>query len=551
MKRIGLFMLTLMLFFAGVSCAQAFEMQVSRADGIGAPVSVWEKSDGQKYLFLPAYMDGQTLMLSYQDADSVSVNEMPLSSGSVTDIICGGMELTVSRGKKKESVIVMASRNLPAVHITTKSGSLDYIHEKKGNKEKGEMMIVTADGEIDFEKEIDQIKGHGNATFVYEKKSYQVKLDKKDSLLGMDKGKTYVLLANQHENSFVRNRMTFDIARALGLGYTSEARSVDLYINQEYRGSYLLCDKVAISSGSVDVTDSEDAIEFANEEYIDRGGKSTPYGSNAYARGTYKGAAWPREPEDITGGYLFELEYEQRYADEVSGVVTRRGQAVVVKSPEEMSAAQGEYVNALLNSFERAIFAPDGIDSETGRHYSEIADFDSLVRKYMIEETCRNYDANKSSQYFYKDSDSVDPFIYAGPVWDYDSAWGNFAKEGSMDLASPKGLSAAQKGFSYSWWPALYKQADFAGEVRSVYDAQLRPILEVIVGEREEEAGSGIVSLDTYAKELQASAEMNFARWRVLNNRVRAVKTGATYEENIEYLRQWIKDRMAFLDTAW
>lgn len=551
MKRTLVCLLMAVLFLCGASCALAFEMQVSRADGVGMPVSMWEKSNGQKYLFLPAYMDGQMLTLEYAGTDSVKLGEMPLANGMQTDVIAGGVEITVKAGKKTERVIVMASANLPAVHLTTESGSLDYIHKKKGNKEKGAMMIVTAGGEIDYDQEIDQLKGHGNATFVYEKKSYQVKLDKKASLLGMGKGKTYVLLANQHENSFVRSRMTFDIARELGLQYTSEARSVDLYINGEYRGSYLLCDKVGISSGSVDITDSEDAIEFANEEYIDRGGKSEPYGSNRYEKGTYKGAAWPKEPEDVTGGYLFELEYQERYPDEVSGVVTARGQAVVVKSPEEMSRAQGEYVNALLNSFERAIFASDGVDPKTGRHYTEIADFDSLVRKYMIEETCRNYDANKSSQYFYKDSDSVDPFIYAGPVWDYDSAWGNFAKEGNMDLASPKGLSAAKQGFSYSWWPALYKQDDFAAEVRAVYDAQLRPILEIIVGERDEEEGSSIVSLDTYAAELEKSAEMNFSRWRVLNNQVRAVKTGADYEENIEYLRGWIKERMAYLDKNW
>ena len=550
MKRMLVFLLTA-LFVGIASCAAAFEMQVSRADGVGMAVSVWEKSNGQKYLFLPAYMEGQSLTLEYSGVDSVKAGEMSLSSGTQTDIISGGMKLTVKAGKETESVIVMASANLPAVHLTTESGNLDHIHKKKGNKEKGAMLIVTAGGEVVFDQEIDQIKGHGNATFVYEKKSYQVKLDKKASLLGMDKGKTYVLLANQHENSFVRSRMTFDIARELGLAYTSESRSVDLYINGEYRGSYLLCDKVGISSGSVDITDSEDAIELANEEYIDRGGKSEPYGSNRYEKGTYKGAAWPKEPEDVTGGYLFELEYQERYPDEVSGVVTARGQAVVVKSPEEMSRAQGEYVNQLLNSFERAIFAGDGVDAKTGKHYTEIADFDSLVRKYMIEETCRNYDANKSSQYFYKDSDSVDPFIYAGPVWDYDSAWGNFAKEGNMDLASPKGLSTAKQGFSYSWWPALYKHKEFAAEVRRVFDAQLRPILEIIVGEREAQEGSAIASLDTYAEELEASAEMNFVRWRVLNNQVRAVKTGANYEENIEYLRNWIKERMAYLDKNW
>ena len=182
---------------------------------------------------------------------------------------------------------------------------------------------------------------------------------------------------------------------------------------------------------------------------------------------------WPREPEDVTGGFLFELEYKDRYAEEASGVVTQRGQPVVVKEPEEMSAAQGEYASTLLNSFERAIFAADGVDSETGRHYTEIADFDSLVRKYMIEEVCKNYDGNKSSQYFFKDSDAVDPLLYAGPVWDYDSAWGNYAREGSLGPAEPEGLSIARQGYDYSWWPALYRHQDFREVVRNVYETEL------------------------------------------------------------------------------
>lgn len=444
----------------------------------------------------------------------------------------------------------MESANLPAVHIETASGSLSHIHAKKGNKEAGSMQVVWPDGEI-VNAEIDAIKGHGNATFVYEKKSYQIKLKEKTAFAGMNAGKRYVLLANQHENSLLRNRITFALARALELPYAPECMSVDLYVNGEYRGSYLLCDKVSISSGSVDIADSEEAIEAANEAYIERGGEPEPYGTEAYEAGTRKGVSWPREPEDVTGGFLFELEYKERYADEASGVVTQRGQPVVVKEPEEMSEAQGAYAEALLNSFERAIFAADGVDSETGRHYTEIADFDSLVRKYMIEEVCKNYDGNKSSQYFFKDSDAVDSLLYAGPVWDYDSAWGNFAHESDLSPSEPEGLSIARQGYDYSWWPALYRHEEFRDAVRSVYESELRPLLQVLTGEIETQAGGELQSLDAYAHELSASAEMNFIRWRVLNHSTRAVKTGATYEANIAYLKDWIEARMKYLDKNW
>lgn len=537
---------------ASFARAQGAALSVRRSDGVGEAVSAWAKSEDQLYLFLPAYMEGAMLTVACEGMDGVRMGEMVFEDGAQTDALCRGAELTaLSGGEEGAAVQVMNSANLPAVHLATESGSLDAIHEKKGNKEPGRMTIVTAGGETAYDAPVESIKGHGNATFVYEKKSYQVKLEKKAALLGMDEGKTYVLLANQHENALLRNRMTFDLARGLNLRFTPECRSVDLYVNGEYRGGYLLCDKVSVSSGSVDVADSEDAIERANEAFIERGGRPEAYGESAYAKGTRKGVSWPGEPQDVTGGYLFELEYSQRYPDEPSGVVTARGQAVVVKSPEEMSEAQGEYAGALLNQFERAIFSEDGADPETGKRYGELADMHSFVRKYMIEEVSKNYDGNKSSQYFYKDSDSVDPLLYAGPVWDYDSAWGNYARKEKPEDASPQGLRIAREGHAYSWWPAMYAQQDFARAVRSAYDSELRALLQVLIGEREPWAGCAVMPLDSYAQELAASAEMNFARWRVLNHSTRAIRTGESYAENIAYLKDWIAKRMAYLDEHW
>ena len=87
--------------------------------------------------------------------------------------------------------------------------------------------------------------------------------------------------------------------------------------------------------------------------------------------------------------------------------------------------------------------------------------------------------------------------------------------------------------------------------MRSVYESELRPLLQVLTGAREAQADGEVKSLDAYADELSASAEMNFVRWRVLNHETRAVKTGATYAENISYLKNWIEARMAYLDKTW
>ena len=530
--------------------ASAQALSVRRADGVGEAVNLWERDGGDRFLFLPAYMQGQPLIVSYGDAQALRMGDLAIGDGETTDAIEGGCALVVTEGGKEHRVTVMASENLPAVHLTTQSGSLAYLHAKKGNKEPGAMTIVAADGSVDFSGELQSVKGHGNATFAYEKKSYQIKLGEKSALLGMGEGKCYVLLANQHENSLLRNRLTLTLAAELGLRFTPECRSVDLYVNGEYRGSYLLTDKVTISSGCVDITDGEDALERANEAFIQNGFEPEAYGEARYVEGTHKGSSWPIEPEDVTGGYLFELEYETRYKDEESGVVTARGQAVVVKAPKRMSEAQGAYASELLNRFERAIFAQDGVDPQSGMHYAQIADLPSLARKYLIEEVSKNYDANRSSQYFYKDSDHVDPLLYAGSVWDYDSAWGNYARQEKLDVAAPTGL-IADRASAYSWWSALCRQEDFHAEVVRVYEQELRPMLMGVAGEWAMSAGRQLRTLDAYERELSASAAMNFARWRVLNHATRAVKTGATYSENIETLRTWIVRRVAWLDERW
>ena len=531
--------------------ACAYALSVRRADGVGGSVGVWTREKGKSYLFLPAYMQGQTLLVCYDGERSALVGGETIADGAQTNAICAGADLRMNVKGVERRITVMQSENLPAIHVTTQSGKLDFIHKRKGNEESGAMIIVTAAGEVDFDAPLTYIRGHGNATFTYEKKPYQIKLEKKAALLGMEAAKRYVLLANQHENSLLRNRITLDLARGLGLRFTPECRPADLYVNGEYRGSYLLCDKVDVGAGSVEITNSEDALEWINESYLERGGEPERFGRADYDPGRYKGVRWPKEPQDLTGGYLFELEYRDRYEDETSGLVTERGQAVVVQSPGEMGSAQGRYAYDLLNSFEQAIFSPDGTDGETGKHYSEIADRESLVRKYMIEEASKNYDGNNSSQYFYKDSDSVDPLLYAGPVWDYDSAWGNYAKKGAEKDAAPQGLRIAKEGYRYSWWPALYAQEDFAARVREVYDGELRPLLEVLAGMRVPWAGCAVRSLEAYAQELSASAAMNFARWRIFNSPSRAIQTGADYEENIGYLKTWIAARMEFLDGAW
>ncbi len=539
----------LALLFCVIFCgARAEEFSVRRQDGAGGEVSSLKTASFGWYLFLPAYMKGAPLSAALREGTRLELDGKAVPAEGL--VLSGGEELRAVHGKNSSTVTVLCG-SLPALHLSTAKGGLARVQADKSHKEDAALLAVSPEGETLWEGELKNMKGHGNATFQFKKKSYQIQFKKKTGILGLAAQKKFILLANQHENALLRNRITFDLARGAGLAGTSGSRSVDLYANGEYLGVYLLCNKVTVSSGSVDIQDAEELLEEANPELFEKDVVPNAYGPRRSQPKTFKGVSWPAEPRDVSGGYLVQLEYDKRYVDEASGVVTPKGQSIIVKSPEYMSKGQGQYLYDLLSSFERAIFAKDGTDPQTGRRYTDIGDMASLVRKYMIEEISKNYDGNKSSQFFYKDTDEADPLLYAGPVWDYDSAWGNYAGEGRLDVAAPKGLAIGGTMSEHGWWAALYHKDDFREEVSRVWQTVYRPMLQVLTGDLAPWDGCAVRPLAGMAAEQDASAQMNFRRWNILNAANRAVKTGASYAENIEYLTGWIRDRVKFLDGVW
>ena len=507
----------------------------------------WYSADEKAYyLFLPG--STQTLHLWFEGAKSATVDGKALPNGGDASWLLSQDQFSMQLDQKTYPVRLMRSSNVPALFINTESGSLNYIHRRKGNAETGSLLMTDASGETLYDGALQHIKGRGNATFALNKKAYQIKLEKGTDLCGMGKAKTWILLADFRDNSLLRNKIAFELARAVGLEYTSESQTVDLYINNDYLGAYLLCEKVEIGDTRVDIKNLGKATEKLNDAELD---SYKRYGYNTYRLATQKGFQIPTDPEDITGGYLFELDYKMRYSDELSGFVTRRGQAVVVKEPEAASAAQITYISSFFQGFENAVHAADGIDPTSGKHYSEFVNMDSLAKKYILEEVLKNRDANRSSLFFYKPVDEQSTLAFAGPAWDYDASLGNYATHKGDDTLNPETfLVNCDMGEPFYLFPALYAHADFLKAVIKAYQADFAPALEVLLGQRKDESGA-LLSLDTYELQIEACAAMNFVRWPVFNSKARIAQTGSTYAENIAYLKTFIQKRMAFLNGAW
>ena len=181
-----------------------------------------------------------------------------------------------------------------------------------------------------YEGKLSHIRGRGNSTWTYSvKKPYQIKLDKASDLMECgEPAKTWVLLGNYFDKTLLRNRIGLNLAAEMGMEYACHVRPVDLYYDGVYRGSYLLSEKIEIKTNRVEIRDLEDAFEKTNAETADLDSLPRVQGkaANGYLCQYIKGL---NTPEDITGGYLLEIDFPERLPEEASWFVSGLKQSIV------------------------------------------------------------------------------------------------------------------------------------------------------------------------------------------------------------------------------
>ena len=545
MKKILVICLCLMMSLTVCAPAFAFGSEVvsfavnpygGGADAIDT--FSWFAKDGAYYLFLPADTDLNTAKVWFDASGAVTLDGEALANGDPAGALTSGAH-TLACGGKTYPLTVVKSENVPAVFIATESGSLDYIHQNKDNKEPGAIRIYE-DGALTLDKDLKQIKGRGNATWSYAKKPYNIKFDKKTAVLGMAKAKKWTLLANYHDPSLLRNVYGWELANAFGLRYSSDYRHVDLYVNGEYLGNYVICESVEIGSDRVDIRDLADANEDANPgvdlESLPQAGTGA---NGAVPGGTVKNSAkWieiPASPENIEGGYLLEYEIAYRYDAELCGFVTETGQPFVIKEPELASEAEVCYISAIVNDAMNAIYAETGYNDK-GKHYSEYFDMDSFVNMYILEEISNNIDAGYTSQYLYK-AENSDKLVFS-PIWDLDHALGYEATRFAVNIGDPSVWWANSIGFDKPLvFGAVYRHADF----RALVTERWQQIAAGALIENE------LTEAHALSETLAASGVMNILRW---NSPKTIDAAQAQYASEVQKGERFISTRRTWLSKG-
>ena len=425
---------------------------------------------------------------------------------------------------------------LPSLYINLPPEQFDSILNDRDQEFPAEALLITADNDTLYDDYLSHIKTRGNTTFkkAEAKKSFTIKLPKKRSWLGLDKSQHFVLLANTFDDSHIRNTIAFDLAHDVGLPAPHYAY-LSLYINGEYKGLYQITNKIEVSKHTLNLTELDKLNKRVNlqplKEYVQFSDSSDKQID------LRKGALLACDPEDITGGYLLDLCGADRiYVKSPSGFASDAGDYIRIRSPKYASPAEVNYIATFYNSMEAAITSNDGYNPETNKHYSDYIDTESFALVYLINELLLNQDGGLSSLFLYKDSDSIDSRLYAGPIWDFDRSIGNTIHS-DLELIMPNELFVNVKHGKTTWSHShgiffyLCKHEDFQEMVKKLYYQKISPSCHKYI-----ESGT----IDSLVDCLSEDADRDSRLYGTRRNMDYHSVTGKTLD--------FLQKRLAFLD---
>lgn len=401
-------------------------------------------------------------------------------------------------------------QDIPQIYIYTAMSISTEYHEK------ADVTVSVADKEggsyKDFSDSACNIKIRGNTTAWAEKKPWNIKLSGKQSILGMDKGKKWCLLANSFDKSLMRNSLSYDFGLQNGVTYTCQSRFADVYINGVYNGNYLITEPVEAKKERVDV----DAYNADSNDILLELGTRNEAGVDHFTTNIYSTTFDVNDPEK--GDDLTDAQVD----------------------------AKIERVKTYLNEFENAL---------RGRNYNNILNYideDTFVNFYIVNELFKNVDFNFSSTRFYIKDDR----IYAGPLWDFDLSSGNCRQSVYADYYVD---GVSHKGFycqSMNWYRELLKNEEFYNKIKSRY-ADLQYVIQNIYKTDSTQKLSINHLLNLYGKSFERnymSADELGAGWSLTNDDgySYALESGWTkWMEPVEFLRTWLLNRNVWLCEQW
>ncbi len=487
------------------------------------------------WIFLPSFAEPGDITVEFMESSHIHVKdqsgrEYSLKYGDRWEGFAEGERYEVSFFNEDEEVLetggltVLRSEGIPAMFMDLAGDDLEAVHEDKEYRARGKAVLFDEHGGQRLDEQLEFLKGHGNTTWAAEKRPYLVKFSHPVSPFGFSREKNWVLLANALDASGIRNAVSLELARRAGLSNVTDSAFLDLYIDGEYCGLYQLTEKVEIGKERVFITDLEKQNESCYETLIPAEKRKVRKEDGEY--GERIGYLFDGIPEDFSGGYLIERNYDLKYESGPSRFTTRSGEQYIIRSPEYSSIEEVDYVADLFTRLDEL--------TETGNAaVRELIDLTSFAGKYVFEELVKNDGAGVTSAWYYKDRDDIDPKIYAGPVWDYDKSLDN-GLTGINDSPRTLNLNTVHRENTKVFLNLYTRNPEYAALVREIYRERFHPLMEDFFRD------GGVV--DDCAGVWESNNRMDQVRW------------GRDGEERLaetEKIKDFLRQRKDFLDRVW
>jgi len=420
---------------------------------------------------------------------------------------------------------VTESSNLPLIVIDTR-GQVIWDDPKIGAGLKvidngpGNTNNQLQDG-TDYEGNIG-IESRGQSSTMFPKKSYLIELrtetgvDTSATLLGMPAEEDWVLYAPYSDKTMLRNYLTFHLGGKMG-GWQPRNRFCEVYLNGEYNGIYVLMENIKRDSNRVDVSKlkpDEVAGDDLTGGYIIKADKTADIGKDEYFTIT------PSVHFHNSDNYSFTYVYPDY---------------------DEIVPEQRNYIKKFLTDAENSLNGESFTDPTVG--FRKYLDVKSFVDFQIIQELTNNVDGYRFSTFFYKDKNSKGGKLHAGPLWDFDLCYGN---EDYTDFNLQTDIWLYTKypdeyGGRMHWWARLMEDFSY----RSAFISRWKELRDGSFS-----TDSIMTYLDNTINYLGEAVDRNFERWPILGEYVWPnYFIGETYEDEVDYLKTWVTDRVNWIDA--
>ncbi len=397
---------------------------------------------------------------------------------------------------------------LPIINIDTDGAPIlnkeDYV----------EMVFDLENCDSELSKVTGGIRLRGNSTLGFPKKPYRIKFDKKQSLFGLPKAKSWVLLAEYIDPSHLHNHAALTLGNEMpGLSFTPSPNKVNVYLNGEYQGVYTLCEQVQENEGRIGIELEEITSDMTFEDInwfvcLDRNAKTDP---GALLNETY--IEIPIEGNHYSDYLWFEIKYPEKDAFPTEAHFN------------EFISDLREYLVTLVNYF----------DTKNVAMLKKNINVNSLVDYVIIDEIMGQEDHDKwhkSFNFYYTNtSDNPDEKgkVTFGPIWDYDWALHTYWT-GKPNIEY--NLTDKIEYFG-PFYDVVFEVDEFYNILKTRYKTYAKPALQKYLDGYEELSSS-------MSESLKADASLWYTSY-----------PSDITDKNVRFLKDFLKYRMNVLNEAW